>query len=291
MSANQLYDTWFRLIRELHPAERVTRIRNLAWLIVGMLLSRSVHLSTIAAKLPFRVALLTIVQRLSRFLSNQALNVRDWYCSTAKRLLTEAAQHGAVRLIIDGSKVSAQHQLLMVALAFRKRALPMAWTWVKGARGHSGALKQLALLSYVRTLLPEQATVELVGDCEFGSGDVLRQLEHWHWNYVLRQKGNETACVSAEAKFCQLASLVQGRDKLAWYPRALLTSQLFRTHVLTYWESGQADPWLLATSRRHIRLGTLTGVACGSKKCSVTGKDMASISRQRGCPTFSACRA
>lgn len=248
MSANRLYDTWFHLIRELRPTGRITQVRNLAWLIVGMLLSRSVHLSAVAAKLPFRVTLLATVQRLSRFLSNDALHVRSWYGSTAKRLLAEAAAHGSVRLIIDGSKVSAHHQLLMVALAFRKRALPIAWTWVRGARGHSGALKQLALLSYVCTLLPAEASVELVGDCEFGSCEVLRQLTHWHWNYALRQKGNELACVSAEAKFCSLASLVQGRDTLAWYPQALLTSQLVRTQLLTYWASGQTEPWLLATN-------------------------------------------
>ena len=42
----------------------------------------------------------------------------------------------------------------MVSLAYRRRALPIAWTWVRCARGHSGSRKQLALLDYVKRLLP-----------------------------------------------------------------------------------------------------------------------------------------
>lgn len=80
------------------------------------------------------------------------------------------------------------HQLLIVSLAYRKRAIPIAWTWVKHVRGHSSVLKQLALLNYIRKLLPEGAAVFLVGDCEFGSVEVLKWLDQWHWFYVLRQK-------------------------------------------------------------------------------------------------------
>jgi hypothetical protein len=245
MPATRLYDTWFRQIRESRSGERLTRVRNLAWLIVGIHLSRSVHLSRIAAKLPFGVTLLASVQRLTRFLCNPAYDVRAWYHPTVCQLL--GAVRGPIRLIIDGSKVSAGHQLLMVALAYRKRALPIAWTWVKGARGHSGALKQLALLSYVRKLLPDQVTIVLVGDCEFGSIPVLQQLKRWHWQYVLRQRGNLLVCVTKT--FSRLEALVQGRDQRAWYPQALLTQEhLFHTHVLTYWETGQDEPWLLATN-------------------------------------------
>ena len=50
MSANRLYHTWFERIRQLRPDERITRLRNLTWLMVGIYQSRSVHLSDIAGK-------------------------------------------------------------------------------------------------------------------------------------------------------------------------------------------------------------------------------------------------
>ena len=52
MSANHLYHTWFERIRQLRPDERITRLRNLVWLMVGIYESRSVHLSDIASKIP-----------------------------------------------------------------------------------------------------------------------------------------------------------------------------------------------------------------------------------------------
>jgi len=248
MSADRLYDTWFRRMKELLWMERITRVRNLVWLMVGLSLSRSVHLSQIAAKLPSQTKLLSKVQRLTRLLQNGALKVRPWYRPLVQPLLAQVAKNGPVRLIMDASKVSAHHRLLMVALAYRKRALPIAWTWVNSGRGHSSALKQLALLGYVQRLLPEHAQVILVGDCEFGSTLLLKQVEKWLWHYVLRQKGNTQVCVSVQSRWQRFVDLVCAKDEPCWYSHALLTLDLFHTSLLAYWKSGQPEPWLLATN-------------------------------------------
>jgi len=248
MSADHLYDTWFRRIQELLGTERITRVRNMVWLMVGLSLSRSVHLSQVAAKLPLQAKLLSKVQRLTRLLQNGAFQVRPWYRPLVQPLLAQVARCGPVRLVLDASKVSAHHRLLMVALAYRKRALPIAWTWVNSSQGHSSALKQRALLSYVQRLLPEHAQVILVGDCEFGSTSLLQQVKAWHWHYVLRQKGNTQVCVSVQSRWQPLADLVRAKDELCWYPQALLTLELCPTRLLAYWKSAQAEPWLLATN-------------------------------------------
>jgi hypothetical protein len=124
MSANQLYDIWFRRIGRLLPHERITRVRNLVWIIVGMYLSRSVHLSKIAIKVPLGRVRRSTVPRFSRFLRNACFRVRHWYRPVAQHLLAQAAAHGLVRLIIDSTKVGSRHQLLMVGLAYHKRACP-----------------------------------------------------------------------------------------------------------------------------------------------------------------------
>ena len=52
MPINQLYHTWFQRLRQLRPTERVTRLRNAAWMLTGIFESRSVHLRRIADKIP-----------------------------------------------------------------------------------------------------------------------------------------------------------------------------------------------------------------------------------------------
>ena len=138
MPINDLYHTWNMRIRQLQPTERKTRIQNFAWLIVGIHQSRSVYLSRIAGKMPGKAKLLSFIQRLSRLLANPAINVRAWYEPIARSWLESQASHlQQVRLIVDGTKVGFAHQLLIVSLAYRKRAIPIAWTWVKHVKGHS----------------------------------------------------------------------------------------------------------------------------------------------------------
>jgi hypothetical protein len=79
MPINELYHTWFKEIRQLRPQERITRIQNFAWLLVGIHQSRSVYLSRIAGKIPGKAKLLSYTQRLNRLLANRAINVRAWY--------------------------------------------------------------------------------------------------------------------------------------------------------------------------------------------------------------------
>ncbi len=180
MPTNRLYHTWIAQIRELQADKRITQIRNFVWLMIGIYKSRSVHLSKVAGKIPGPAKLVSVTRRLSRFLDNPAIQVREWYEPIARQWLNAQSNWlGQIRLIVDGTKVGFGHQLLMVSIAYRKRAIPIAWTWTKHVRGHSTASQQLALLAYVRTLIPRKIPVFLVGDTEFGSVAVIEQLKKW----------------------------------------------------------------------------------------------------------------
>jgi hypothetical protein len=248
MPANSLYHTWFDRIRQLCPEARGTLIDNFTWLLVGIYLSRKVHLSLIANKIPGRAKLNSKVQRLRRLLLGP-ISVRKWYDPIAVELLESQAQHGHIRLIVDGSRVSFHHQLLMVSIAYRRRAIPIVWTWVKGSRGHSSAFKQLALLKYVQTLIPENASVSLVGDSEFGAVAVLRQLDDWGWLYALRQKGNTLVDLTLHNHWQPFAGLACRPGQSFWFRAAFLTEMhCHRTNLLAYWKRGEKHPWLLATT-------------------------------------------
>lgn len=77
MPTNPLYNTVIRKLEQLRPAERITRLKNLAWLMTGIFKSKSVQLSKIAMKIPGQAVQLSIVQRLHRFLENPFFQVRS----------------------------------------------------------------------------------------------------------------------------------------------------------------------------------------------------------------------
>ncbi len=250
MSVNHLYHKWFRELRQLWPEERLTRVRLLAWCLAGIYVSRSVQLHRIALKIPSSAQLTSVTRRLSRFLENSRLQVRPCYEPMARSLLAESAHTvGEIRLILDTTLVGANHRLLMVALAYRRRAIPLAWTWVRQKKGLSAARRQLALLAYVKTLLPRHTSVLVVGDTEFGAINVLKQLNAWHWHYVLRQKANFKVCPKGKRTWQSFGHLVSRVGEKVWWEQARLTAQK-RQHVnlLAYQKPGEKEPWLLATN-------------------------------------------
>ena len=248
MSANQLYHIGHTRIAQLRASERLTRTRNMAWLIAGIFLSRAVHLSRVAGKIPSRADLPSAVRRLSRFLDNPRIRVREWYAPVARDLLDYIGRTTKeIRLIADGMKIGFGHQLLIVAVAFRHRAIPIAWTWVNAPKGHSSGYKQCALLNYVRGLLPAGVPVVLVGDSELGAIEVIRQLKIWRWHYVLRQKASNQIRIPGGA-WQDFGSVVGKPGESVWLGTCLLTRQeAYATNLLAHWEMGEDEPWLLAT--------------------------------------------
>jgi hypothetical protein len=79
MPINRLYRSLQDLLLQLRPNERKTRLRNFSWLMAGLSLSRSIHLSKIANKIPTqkKAALPSVVRRLSRLLNNAAIRLRE----------------------------------------------------------------------------------------------------------------------------------------------------------------------------------------------------------------------
>jgi hypothetical protein len=250
MTATQLYNNWNAKLRHMRVGENKARVRTMAWMMVGMMLSRSVHLSYIVRKIPSVAQQTSIVKRMSRLLQNGALRVREWYSPVARELLSDVVASGQpVRLIIDGTKVGGGHRLLMVAVAYRRRSLPIAWTWLKGTRGHSLATTQCALFAYIRTLLPEGAHVSVVGDSEFGSVELMRYFNQWGWEYVLRQKGRIHLSTRESEVWQRCDALVQEPGQSAWLVNVHFTQRFaFPVNLLAYWHPGEEYPWLLTTN-------------------------------------------
>jgi hypothetical protein len=74
----------------------------MTWLLIGIYLSKSVHLSKIALKIPSPAKVVSITRRLSRFLDNPAVRVREWFEPIAREILQAAAQTvGEIRLIAE----------------------------------------------------------------------------------------------------------------------------------------------------------------------------------------------
>jgi hypothetical protein len=167
----------------------------------------------------------------------------------ARSLLSAAAKQGRIRLIADGTKVGGRHRLLMVAVAYRRRALPIAWTWVRDQRGLSSSRKQCALLAYIQQLMPSSTRVVYIGDSEFCGTAVKQIMQEWNWDYVVRHKGDHLVRLPEETSWRRFDSLIDRAGQRLWKASVRLTKKhAYPCHILVYWRRGESQPWLLATN-------------------------------------------
>jgi hypothetical protein len=126
-----LYSTICKRMRQLLPQQRITRLRNLALLMIGLVLARSVHLDHVSNRLPLPGKLPSLSNRLRRFLSNPRLRLRCCLEPVARRLLARFRQ-AEITLLLDTTQLGRQHRLLTVALAYRRRAFPLYFSVHRG---------------------------------------------------------------------------------------------------------------------------------------------------------------
>jgi hypothetical protein len=173
------------------PWQRKTQRENLALLTATMLDVRSANLMDLAAALP-READRTDMryQWISRVLGNNLIDPDAVMEPFAREVLARAARDGhPVVLVLDQSKLSDRHQVLMLALRHGERALPLAWR-VEATEGPIGFGVQKELLEAVVPWLSEGVPVCLMADRFYGTADLISLCQGLGWDYRLRLKGN-----------------------------------------------------------------------------------------------------
>nr|HID12824.1 hypothetical protein [Anaerolineae bacterium] len=173
MNYQQVYS---RLTIELGarlPSASKPQVRNQALVTLALAYSPNCHLPTLATVLPVPGQRENLVQRIRRWLDNQAVTQHRCYMPLVRHLF--AHWSGAeVGLVMDRADIEDRWSLLMLAAAFRHRALPLAWRLLPF--GATNAETQIALLEQVQPCLPDpqQVRITLYGDCEFRAVKVQR---------------------------------------------------------------------------------------------------------------------
>lgn len=249
----QTYHKTLQQLRQWLPAERITRLRNMALLMLGLQLSGAIHLPMIVRKWPIVGKIPSLTNRLRRFLNNKDVSVRDWYHPLAKQLVAAFAGR-EVRLIIDCTKVGFNHRLLMISIAYKKRTLPLVWSVHKGRKGHVGVGAQLQLFKYVYTLLPRGSKVWVMGDAGFESVHLLCWLRRQGWAFVIRQNGRTTVRWKDKdwVKLNQLA-IQEGQTRTIGWVRLTQKHDVGWFFLVLYWEKGEKEPWFLVSNRAGTR--------------------------------------
>src|SRR5690242_5271271 len=233
-------------IRGRRPRQHKAQREGLALLTATMLDVRSANLMDLAASLPRAAERPDMrYQWISRLLGNALIEVDAVMAPYAREVLARLAADGrTVVLMIDQTRATERHQVVMVAARVGGRALPLAWR-VKATEGAIGFPEQREALEAVAGLLPAGARPVLMGERFYGTPDLIAWCRARDWGWRLRLKrdllvfeagGGETSPGECFARGERLLSDVG------------LTGKRVATNVAMVHEAGHPEPWIIAMS-------------------------------------------
>jgi len=245
----RLHASLLSQLRKWQPEERITRLRNLAWLMTGLFLARSVHLSHIARKLPLSGRVVSLTNRLQRFLDNPRVDVWRYYQAVARQLLSSFSS-ARLTLLIDCTALGFNYQLMVVAIAYRRRALPLIWSIHRGKHGMVHAQAQITLLRKLAPLVSRTTEVWVVGDAGFGRAELMRWLGRQQWHYCLRV--NSAYAYQQTGADWAVVSTIPIREGLTLYlgwVRWTRVNDFGWVQLVAHWQAGEEEAWFLVTDQ------------------------------------------
>ena len=232
------------LARKL-PGQRKTQRDKLGLLVATMLEVRSANLMDLAASLPRPCERVDKrYQWIERLLANPRVDVDVVMAPYGREVLALATRDGRCAiLMIDQSKATDRHQMVVVSVRVGGRALPLAWR-VKQTKGAIGFPEQREALEAVLTMLPEGVKPVLMGDRFYGSPDLIAWCQQQRWDWRLRLK--QDLLVFAQGGETTLAECFRRGEHLL--TGIELTGKRVATNVAMVHEDGHPEPWIIALS-------------------------------------------
>lgn len=250
----ELLHTWTVHLQQLLPAMRVTRVRVLALLTLGLIWAESTSLPRIAAAVPLSVHDLSTERRFRRWIANRQVAVTPTWQVLLGALLARLGQREII-LVFDPTPYDRRQTLLVLGIVVHKRVLPVAWHVVPGQDDwtQSNARYLERLCRRVGAVLPTGVCVTLMVDRGLASAEIIDLCRAMGWHYVMRLSVDATQGVhvrQADGTVGPAWDLVAGRG-CRWYGavETFKAAGWRQANLTIVWPRRYDQPWLLLSDR------------------------------------------
>ena len=169
------------------PAASKPQVQNLALLTQALAFSEDCHLSNLAIQLPIPGQRDSLIQRLVRFLDNCHVNHPSHYLPLVHHLFAHWPDR-EVNLVMDRTDIGQEKSILLLAVAFKHRAIPLTWQVLPF--GGTGEAMQISLLQEIQPHLPPAARIMFLGDAEFRAVGLQRYCRRQGWGWQVGVKSD-----------------------------------------------------------------------------------------------------
>ena len=218
------------------------QIDNLALMTQGLVFSPNCHLNNLALHLPIVGQRDNLSQRLRRWLANEAVTQETCYLPLIQNLWPHWPGQ-EISLVMDRTDLGQTWSILMLSVAYRHRALPLAWRLY--SFGGTGYEQQKELLAQVAPLLASWPSYRITfyGDCEFRAVDLQMYCrdQGWHWYVGLK---SDILYYQASQGWQPLGTIPIERGQRLYLHNIMLTREhaFGPVHLLVDWTQNHDRP-------------------------------------------------
>ncbi len=245
-------------VQQMLPDMRVTRQRNLTWLVLGILRIRDAHLtvSEIARAILTRSDHWYKFKRMWRFLSNTKWSPTECFRDVLGFVLDRFHAGTYLPVIIDQSTLAGKWEILWASIPFRGRAVPIYFTLFRKTDfsdqdENSQNLLEERFVRAVVSLFPDPQRLLLLFDRGYARVPLIQLLDALRVFYVIRVRGG--TWVQFRSKYQGLLQNIPiRRGQLIWWRDALYQQQeQYPVNLAISLNETAEEPWYLVTNLRR----------------------------------------
>jgi hypothetical protein len=249
MGALEMVGQWQAAMRQLLPGVHGHQVKDLALFSFAMAQAHHCQSGPIASAVPSASLLSSRLRRWERLVSNPRLKVPQVCRELARELLPNLG-NDLLLLLDETSSCGGRVRCMRLSVAYRKRAIPLAWVCYR-PDAPPGGMPQLLwkLLSRLAKSIPPGVQVTLLADRGLCWPVVLDCCRHLHWHYTLRLQ-SQTRVQLANGKTRAVRDLARYRGSYWTGSVKIFKKSGWReANVVATWQAGCQERWLLVTDR------------------------------------------
>lgn len=256
-SSEELYNRLIETLKTLVSARHIAELKNWAWIVVGVLQSKSIGLSKVATYIPGETHAESRIATIRRWLMNFHVDVWSFYKPVLEHVLSGWETETA-NVILDGVMVGGDRwQILRLSLVHGYRAIPLIWVVVPGTGIPCVEKLEKMLTQAAEFLRLRVKRVIFLADRGFRDCDWAQLCLKLGWNYNIRTACN-TYVTLKDGHSCKIDELGVQKGERRYFQDVWMTQDVkLCTNLSVTWTSGDEkhEPELLAVMSDQCACG------------------------------------
>jgi hypothetical protein len=257
MSPAKILYHWSQKVSKVFTSLTKPEALVLALFSLGLARAQHCTLTKVAEQLEPAGKADTVERRLQRFLGNAKVHWQSGCQNLAGWVLSNLVFSGrTVVLLVDETALAEHLRVMAVSLAYRGRAIPLAW-WCYPQERHP--MKQARLINtlfgWIAPHIRPGYEVLVQADRGIGtSPGLLHCIRERGWHFLVRVQGSVRIIPEGRKRSVPFRSLISrpGQQWSGWV-KAFKKAGWRRCWAIAFWGRGYQEPWLLLSDWELVR--------------------------------------